>query len=145
MLATEKATARRQPGGAAVRSGAANALSRSQNTTPDGQSQAPAHGVVSGATWRKIVQGSKHMLRVPRPAWAVDTSDLDRGERMGAVVLELTDAETGTTYRAALRTIRERGRYFERGYGAQVALDLEHWRVEAPGAARQLALMGGVL
>jgi len=95
--------------------------------------------------WRKRVQGSKHMLRVPRRAWAVDSADLDAAERMGAVVLELRDAETGTVYRAALRTLRERGRRLERGYGEQVALDLEHWRVEVPGAARQLALLGGAL
>jgi len=64
---------------------------------------------------------------------------------MGAVVLELTDSETGTAYRAALRTLRERGRLLERGYGEQVALALEHWRTEVPGAARQLALLGGAL
>lgn len=151
-MTTEKATARRQPGGAA-RSGAANAFSRSQHTTPDTQSQerqgyaaqAPVHGVVRGDVWRKRVAGSKHQLRVPRPAWAVDAADLDAAERLGAVMLELHDTEGGTVYRAALRTLREKGRYFERGYGAQVALDLEHWRTEQPGAARQLALLGGVL
>lgn len=145
MLATEKATARRQPGGAAVRSGAANALSHAQSITHGDQSQGPAHGVVRGDVWRKRVQGSKHMLRVPRRAWAVDSADLDAAERMGAVVLELTDAESGTTWRVGLRTLRERGRRLERGYGEQVALDLEHWRTEQPGAARQLALLGGAL
>jgi hypothetical protein len=146
MLATEKATARvTSTGGAAVSIGAGGSFTREQHITPDGQSQGPAHGVVRGDVWRKRVQGSKHMLRVPRPAWAVDAADLDAAERVGAVVLELTDAETGTTYRAALRTLRERGRYLERGYGAQVCLDLEHWRSEQPGAARQLALFGGAL
>ncbi len=109
------------------------------------QAAAPAHGVVRGDVWRKRVQGSRHMLRVPRPAWAVDAADLDAAEHLGAVMLELTDAESGTTYRAALRTLREKGRRFERGHGEQVALALEHWRTEQPGAARQLTLLGGGL
>ncbi len=145
MLAGEKGTARRQPGGAAVSIGAGGSFTREQHTTAQAQSQGPKHGVVRGDVWRKRVAGSKHQLRVPRPAWAVDAADLDAAERVGAVVLELTDLESGTTYRASLRTLREKGRYFNRGYGAQVALDLEHWRTEQPGAARQLVLLGGVL
>jgi len=137
----ENEAALREQGGGVGREAAAS-LPRTQYSTGTG----PVHGQLHGDVWCKCVAGSRHMLRVPRPAWAVDAADLDAAERMGAMVLELRDTESGTVYRAALRTLRERGHCFDRGFGAQIALGLPHWRqhrAPAHGEPLQLGLWRG--
>lgn len=84
-----------------------------------------------------------HMLRLPRPSWCVDVSDLEAVEGQGATTLSILDVETATIYTAPLRLLRDRGFNVNRGRGAQVGLPLEHWdQKKAPGSqgARQLPL-----
>lgn len=144
----QSATARVGARAAAVRQDAGGVRSRPQSTTPEGRRQGPAHGVVRGGVWRKRVQASKHMLRVPKPGWAVDVSDLEAAERVGVHTLELREVESGTTYTVSLRTLRAKGGPLSRGYGEQWALALSYWRRERepqPGEPVQLGLLGGAL
>lgn len=86
-------------------------------------------GIVYGTTLRKPVQPSRHMLRKPCPAWALDEEALDRAEDLGAEQVELKDLDTGLIYSAAIALIREKGTEFERGHGAQIYLPVQLWSV----------------
>lgn len=83
-------------------------------------------GVVRGDVFIKHIRGSVHMLQRP-PAIAFDVSSLADAARAGAAWAEVTDTETGQTYRARLDTIRNYGRVFNRGYGEQIYLPLAMW------------------
>jgi hypothetical protein len=79
------------------------------------------------------------MLRRP-PAWALDVGSLAEAERLGARRVELSDRNTGQVYAAPIALIHRRGFLFDRGFGRQVGLALELWRVEKPGQLTQLSL-----
>ncbi len=85
------------------------------------------------------------MLRKPR-AWALDCQSLDDAEALGARQVEVHDTESGLTYRASVALIRARGFQFDRGFGRQIALPLDQWNMERPGAPKavQLGLALGV-
>jgi hypothetical protein len=93
----------------------------------------------SGAVLRKVCKRSLHMLTKP-PAWALDASVLREAAELGAETVEVRDQETGNVYRAALSAFTERGLKVHRGCGDQVALPIDCWRVDVPGAPRQLTL-----
>lgn len=96
-------------------------------------------GYVRGGCFRKTIQGSKHLLRVP-PAVAFDLSTLDDAERAGAKTVEVTDSESGHVYSAPLALLREKGFKVARGFGSQWALTLIHWAVNGqPSEAEQRA------
>ncbi len=107
-------------------------------------------GHVSGRTFRKTVHASKHQLRRP-PAWALDLDSLRQAEVAGAVFVQLRDLDSGAVWKAAIPAIRKCGQEFDRGFGRQIYLALNHWTTTAPAtgpigpvptpdAPRQLAL-----
>lgn len=99
-------------------------------------------GYVSGGVFYKSVKGSKHFLRTPR-AIAFDVSTLHDAEAAGAHHVEVTDMETGKTYRAAVSTIWAKGWEFNRGFGRQWGVPLAEWnRDNQEAGAAQLSLWG---
>ena len=113
-------------------------------------------GRVTGGTFEKTIQGSKHLLRTPT-ALGFDVSTLEDAERAGAAAVAVTDSETGRVYRADIADIRRYGFSVVRGFGRQIALPLSAYSVDGdPPAVRpgqpatnqerkeaQLALFGG--
>lgn len=103
-------------------------------------------GYIVGQTFRKRVEASRHMLKKPRPAWAIDVNVLDQLRAAGVVDLLIEDTERALTYTASLSHFERNGRAFDYGAGPQVALNLRFWRVEVTGSQRfahQLELWGG--
>jgi hypothetical protein len=98
-----------------------------------------AVGSVHDGVFRKSVVASKHQLRRPL-GWALDMRSLADAERLGARRVELYDRDSGQVYAAPIALIRARGFELDRGFGQQIALALDLWRVERPGQARQLRL-----
>ncbi len=96
-------------------------------------------GEVKNGVFVKRVRASKHMLRSPR-GWALDVKSLRDAEEAGARNVELEDVDNGLTYSASVDLIRAKGIQLNRGYGPQIALPLNSWTTETPGA-RQLALI----
>ncbi len=95
-------------------------------------------GRVVGERFVKRCRASIHQLKTP-PGWALDSQSLTDAESYGARVVEIHDTETSITYAATIERIRNKGFAFNRGFGQQICLPLQHWVVEHPGA-RQLAL-----
>ncbi len=74
---------------------------------------------------------ARHMLRLPRPAWALDAGALrDAAEAGCATVRIVTDAGP---WEVPLRLWRDRGIPLDRGHGAQVALPVDSWPVTPAG------------
>lgn len=109
-------------------------------------------GEVSGDVLRRVIHGSRHLLREP-VAIAHETGVLDQAERLGAVRVEVRDVETGALYATTIGTIRAHGFKVNRGFGEQIAMRLSRWTVNGrpgslaegntigePVAVRQLAL-----
>ena len=84
------------------------------------------HGELRGDTYCKIVSGSRHMLKRP-PAWAVDCRDLVEAERLGATRVEIFDLETQVTYASNIEYFRAHALRLDRGFGAQLALEIHRW------------------
>jgi hypothetical protein len=99
-------------------------------------------GRVEGGIFYKSIRGSKHMLRKP-PGLAVDLMALMDAEQAGAIRILITDNETGIKYSTAISHLKRAGFTFDRGAGRQIALALESFIQERPGAPVQLALFGG--
>jgi hypothetical protein len=93
-------------------------------------------------TFVKLVNPPEHQLRHP-PAWANDRVVLDRVRDAGAGLVCHEDRGTRRRWWATLAVFSEHGFPVERGYGDQVGLPLKFWRVEDPGAPKQLDLFAG--
>ena len=91
------------------------------------------------ASFRKTVQGSKHLLRLGGGAWGFQADLLPALERKGVRSVILYDTETGDRYVASLQTIAERGFTRDLGHGRQVFVARRHFHREA---AEQLSLLG---
>ncbi len=83
-----------------------------------------------GTVLRKRVRASVHQLRRP-PAWAMDADILHKAQADGARTVEIEDTETGRIFVADIQLFDLCGFRFNRGFGVQVGLPLNHWRVEA--------------
>lgn len=94
--------------------------------------------ILCGRTLQKRVRASLHQLRKP-PAWCIDAAILEAARRDGARDVEVLDVETRRIYRAAVETFDRFGFRFDRGFGEQIGLALNHWHVE-PEGVKQLAL-----
>lgn len=90
-----------------------------------------AVGAVRDGTFVKNVHSTKHFLQRP-PAICLDLASLADAEKAGARRVEVTDLDTGKTYRADIATIRKHGQKLDRGHGAQVALGLGRWAIDDP-------------
>jgi len=82
---------------------------------------------------RKIVQGSRHMLRSPR-AWAIDAGALATARAAGALGVRVEDTESGRVYLADWAALDAHGYTFDRGHGRQIALPLRYWQLEGAPA-----------
>ena len=91
-------------------------------------------GYVADGVFHRSIQGSKHLLRNPR-AIAFDRSTLADAERAGALTVNVTDSETGNTYRATIADVWRHGFDVRRGYGNQIALGLPRWNVNGAPVA----------
>lgn len=90
-------------------------------------------GYVEGGVFRKSVRASIHFLSRPR-AIAFDRSTIEDAEKAGALWVEVTDSDSGTVYRAAIDDIWRQYFPVRRGYGNQIALALDRWRVNGQEA-----------
>jgi hypothetical protein len=95
-------------------------------------------GKVKGDTFYKTIEGSRHFLRVP-PAICFDEQSLREAERAGAVHVSVTDRETGKAYLASIRLVWDSGFKVNRGFGNQIALPFDKWRIA--GEPLQLVLI----
>ena len=98
-------------------------------------------GEVRGDVFRKVVSASKHFLRVP-DAIANDLAVLAQARDAGARVVEVTDRESGRTYRASFDRIWEKGFAVNCGFGEQIALVLSEWICDGAPTAEQMPLWG---
>jgi len=87
---------------------------------------------LSGRTLRKRVRGSLHQLRQP-PAWAIDMQILEAARRDGAEFVEVADVESRKVYKAPILAFFLHGIHINRGFGQQIALPINFWRIETPG------------
>jgi hypothetical protein len=83
-------------------------------------------GTVEGATFRKVVSGSKHFFRNP-PGLGADITSLGDAEKAGAAWVQVTDRESGYTYTAQIKSIFEKGIPRDFGFGKQLILPFKFW------------------
>ncbi len=86
-------------------------------------------GRIEGEEFVKPLRSSIHFLRKP-PAIAFDVQSLHQAKAMGANSVKIRDLDTELVYRAPIELIFSKGFQFNRGYGEQIALTLEHWRCQ---------------
>jgi len=84
---------------------------------------------VDGDTLKKIIKGSKHILRNP-PAICFDMDVMVRARELGAVNVVVRDRETDTDFHSTVDAIMERGFPINRGHGNQIAMLIDYWVVE---------------
>lgn len=137
MKSTSKTTNKMPAAGTAGQGVATSGAVRRCYFTANGRVGATLEGQIL----RKRVRASVHMLRRP-PGWAVDCSILEAARMDGAVAIEVFDTENRKVFTAPISAFEHHGIRFNRGFGDQVALPLQYWRVEAVGL-RQLALWEG--
>ncbi len=82
-------------------------------------------GQVIGDDYVKDIT-NRHMLATP-PAIASDIQALHDAERAGALYCVFMNTDTGIIYRAAISKIWDMGTRFNRGWGEQIYLTLNHW------------------
>lgn len=83
-------------------------------------------GWIEGNAFCKRAKASTHMLRYP-PAWAWDTSILEKAEETGLDYSIIYDIESQTVYTAKLEYFWTNGIKINRGYGDQIALPISYW------------------
>ena len=98
-------------------------------------------GKVQDGVFFKRLIGSLHFLRIP-PGIANDIASLKQAENAGAQIVQVTDIETETIYRAAISTIWARGFPVNRGYGPQIGLVFSDWSKGNEPLCDQLLLWG---
>ena len=86
-----------------------------------------AVGAIEEGTLRKHVHGSTHMLRKPL-GWAWDMNILRQAARARVRQVEVIDLDSGILYRAELSDFGKHGVSFDRGFGPQTCLPLDHWK-----------------
>ena len=91
-------------------------------------------GTVAGHVFFKSIYGSRHFLRRP-PAIAFDVQSLADATRAGAVVVVVTDMETGTTYTSSIPYVYKAGFSINRGFGNQIALPMSKWEIKVKEVA----------
>ena len=99
-------------------------------------------GSVKAGIFHKTIHGSKHILRYPTPAIALDLESLARAQDLGALAVCVKDIESGVTYTAQIEHIRTAGLELDRGFGRQIALPLAGWVKSGKGSgetAKQLS------
>lgn len=78
---------------------------------------------------QKVIQGSKHFLRTP-PAIAFDVFCINQAKKMNLKEIHVLDSETRTLYIVDMETFLAKSLQLNRGFGEQMALTMEYWKVE---------------
>src|SRR5574341_246655 len=81
---------------------------------------------IENSTPSKIVEGSRHMLRIPR-VWAIQKEILDYHLKE-IIYVEIKDAESGICYRMTREDFRRAAFVIDRGDGEQYAVALKYWQ-----------------
>ena len=85
-------------------------------------------GYVDGNTFKKKLSSRKHFLRKP-PSIAFDVSSINNAQILGAENVEITDTDLNIIYTSSVDDILSKGFRFNRGYGNQIALNIEKWKI----------------
>ncbi len=97
-------------------------------------------GIIKGDTFYKRVSRQKHMLRNPRPSWALSREAFHDQVLPNATFMEYTDKDSGRKYKC--QTVDFARLSFEihhPPYEPQLALDVNRWELDDP-RGRQLLL-----
>ena len=81
---------------------------------------------LEGRVLRRKVKASKHVLRLPEPSWCYDANVYSM-LRPAVRALEVTDRESGLTYRVSAADFDEHAIKFDHGHGLQYRLPLTRW------------------
>ena len=84
-------------------------------------------GKVVGDEFIKKIHSSTHFLRKPR-AIAFDLDTLDQAQKLGAKRVKIYDLDFGLICSVSIELICEKGFIFNRGFGNQIGLTLNHWQ-----------------
>lgn len=80
----------------------------------------------------KAVQGSIHMVRLPR-GWALDKPSLDAlGDKVKSICIH--DLDSGISYRVSIEKFRLYAKLLDRGHGEQLCLPEGYWDVDGKPA-----------
>jgi hypothetical protein len=90
----------------------------------------PTHGKVKDGVYRKVVFGSRHLLRVPR-SWCIDCDDLAAVDNQ-ATVIDVYDEESKITYSTSIEFFKAHAFRVSRGHGPQLGLEIRQWSITAP-------------
>lgn len=96
-------------------------------------SEGKAAGTLSDGVFRKVCQFSKHLIRRPFSALAVDAHIWD-AQRSRIDCLEITDTETGCIYRISAERFDKVCVKLDRGYGQQYAAALNQFSKSDPNS-----------
>lgn len=101
-------------------------------------------GRLAAGTFYKVVQGSKHFLRIPL-AIAIDKCIYESLRRKGCTRIEVLDKESGIIYATTLDNFSQYSVKLNRGWGDQLYLVLGRWQTTRQDAenAHQPDLFGG--
>jgi len=97
------------------------------------------YGELVNRTLYKRVFASRHFLRKPVPAIAIDAELYDQ-YRGDFDEIRVADAETGRTYFLPAKLFDRYRWELERGYGKQYAVALRYWHTEPEEPSEQLSL-----
>lgn len=85
-------------------------------------------GYIDGDRYLKEVVGSRHLLRIPAPAWAFDAEMMDSYIiPFGVKYITVIDKEAQVCYTVNIDTFIKCRGVLDRGRGRQYFLILEHW------------------
>jgi hypothetical protein len=85
-------------------------------------------GYPKGNCLIKHAHSKKHMLMFPK-GWAIETELLTRFDQLGIKVILIIDQDSTNAYRAKLSSFYENGIPIDRGFGNQICLPLEFWKI----------------
>jgi hypothetical protein len=88
-------------------------------------------GYFEGDKFIKPVIGSKHLLKFPYQAWAIDAKVFDDEIKPNANYFIVRDRESGLEYSCTVKDFDNLKRTINRGYGKQYSLSLKHWKIAA--------------
>lgn len=92
-------------------------------------------------TFRKVVDGRKHRLRIFGGAWALDRMAAEDLAAKGCRFLELFDRHERRTWTIPLDVFKNHSRLIDFKQGEQLACPTKFWTVEDIGGVRQLSLL----
>lgn len=88
-------------------------------------------GEVLGNTFVKHLHSKTHFLRKPR-AICFDLRSLEQAQKFGATEVKIYDMDSRSIYLAPIERIYRKGFYLNRGYGEQIGLTLNFWKLAGP-------------